>query len=72
MGAWGTSLFADDNACDLREDYRDLIGDGLNGPEATDRLSRVGRRRSTTPITPQRSGWRSPSPNGNAAVLKIG
>jgi hypothetical protein len=38
MGAWGTSLFADDNASDLREDYRDLIGEGLSGPQATDRL----------------------------------
>src|SRR5580704_2882307 len=38
MGAWGTSLFADDNAGDLREDYRDLIGEGLSGPQATDRL----------------------------------
>lgn len=38
MGAWGTAIFADDNAADLREDYRKLIGDGLTGPEATDRL----------------------------------
>jgi hypothetical protein len=38
MGAWGTSLFADDNAGDLREDYRDLIADGLSGAEAIDRL----------------------------------
>jgi hypothetical protein len=38
MGAWGTSIFSDDNAADLREDYRDLIGSGLSGPEATDRL----------------------------------
>jgi hypothetical protein len=38
MGAWGTSIFSDDNAADLREDYRDLIGNGLSGSEATDRL----------------------------------
>jgi hypothetical protein len=38
MGTWGTGIFSDDNAADLREDYRDLIGDGLSSPEATDRL----------------------------------
>ncbi len=38
MGAWGTALFSDDTACDVREDYRDCIGDGLSGPQATDRL----------------------------------
>jgi hypothetical protein len=38
MGAWGTDIFADDNAADLRDDYRKLIGDGVTGPQATDRL----------------------------------
>jgi len=38
MGAWGTALFSDDTACDVRDDYRDHVGDGLSGPEATDRL----------------------------------
>jgi hypothetical protein len=38
MGTWGTGIFSDDNAADLRDDYRDFIGDGLSSPEATDRL----------------------------------
>jgi hypothetical protein len=38
MGVWGTGIFSDDNAADVRDDYRDLIGDGVAGPEATDRL----------------------------------
>jgi hypothetical protein len=38
MGAWGTAIFSDDTACDVRDDYRDHVGDGLSGPEATDRL----------------------------------
>jgi hypothetical protein len=38
MGVWGTSIFSDDLAADLRGDYRTMIGDGLSGPEATDRL----------------------------------
>lgn len=38
MGAWGTGIFQDDTACDVRDDYRDLLGDGLSGPEATARI----------------------------------
>jgi hypothetical protein len=40
MGAWGTALFSDDTACDVRESYVDLVGDGLTGPEATKALLR--------------------------------
>jgi hypothetical protein len=40
MGAWGTAIFSDDTACDVRESYRDLIGDGLAGPDATKALLR--------------------------------
>lgn len=38
MGVWGTSIFSDDNACDVRDEYRRMIGDGLSGPQATDQL----------------------------------
>jgi hypothetical protein len=38
MGAWGTGVFSDDNAADVRDDYRKLVGDGLTGPQATERL----------------------------------
>ena len=38
MGVWGTAIFSDDLAADLRADYRMMIGDGLTGPEATERL----------------------------------
>jgi len=38
MSAWGTALFSDDTAADVRDGYRDLVGDGLAGPEATDTL----------------------------------
>lgn len=38
MGAWGTALFSDDTAADVRDGYRDLVGDGFSGPEATDKL----------------------------------
>jgi hypothetical protein len=35
MGAWGPALFSDDTACDVRDEYRDLIADGLDDAEAT-------------------------------------
>lgn len=38
MGTWGTGLYSDDTACDVREDYKDLLGDGITEPEATQRL----------------------------------
>ncbi len=38
MGAWGTAVFSDDTACDVRDSYLDLVGDGLTGPEATKAL----------------------------------
>jgi len=38
MGTWGTALFSDDLASDVRDDYRDLVGEGLSGVQATDRL----------------------------------
>ncbi len=38
MGAWGPAIFSDDTACDVRDDYRELIGQGVTGTEATRRL----------------------------------
>ena len=38
MGAWGPAIFSDDTAVDVRDDYRDYVGRGLTGPEATDKL----------------------------------
>jgi hypothetical protein len=38
MGAWGTAIFSDDLAADVRGDFRDCIGDGLSVEEATARL----------------------------------
>lgn len=38
MGAWGTAIFSDDTARDVRESYVDLLGDGLTGPDATKAL----------------------------------
>lgn len=40
MGTWGTGLFADDVAADIRDAYRDTVGDGGSGEEATDALLR--------------------------------
>jgi len=38
MGAWGTAIFSDDTALDVRDEWREAILDGLNAEEATTRL----------------------------------
>jgi hypothetical protein len=38
MGVWGTGIFQDDTASDIREDYKDYLGNGLTDPEATKRI----------------------------------
>lgn len=38
MGTWGTGLYSDDTACEVRDDYKDILGDGIAEPEATDLL----------------------------------
>ena len=35
MGSWGTALFSDDVACDIRDHYRALIEDGVEDAAAT-------------------------------------
>lgn len=34
MGTWGTGLFSDDEACDIRDEYREQIEDGVEDGEA--------------------------------------
>jgi len=38
MGTWGTGIFADDTAADIREDWRESILDGLTPAEASARI----------------------------------
>lgn len=38
MGPWGVAVFSDDLAADLRDGFRDLIGEGLSSSEAVDSL----------------------------------
>jgi hypothetical protein len=38
MGTWGTAIFSDDLACDIRDRYRQMLGDGLEGQQATQSL----------------------------------
>lgn len=35
MGSWGVELFEDDTACDVRDDYGELIEDGVADDDAT-------------------------------------
>ena len=34
MGTWGTDLYSDDIACEVRDEYLDALKVGLAGPEA--------------------------------------
>lgn len=38
MGTWGAGIFANDEACDVRDVYRDLLGDGVPVDEAERRV----------------------------------
>jgi hypothetical protein len=38
VGTWGTDIFSDDLASDIRTRYRDLVGDGFSGQQATEIL----------------------------------
>jgi len=38
MGAWGPALFSDDTACDVRDQYRALIGDGISDDQVTSQV----------------------------------
>jgi hypothetical protein len=38
MGAWGPAIFSDDTAADVRDEFVELVGDGLSATEATNRL----------------------------------
>ena len=39
MGTWGTALYSDDLAADLRGDFTDAAGDGLSAASIVDRLA---------------------------------
>src|SRR5688572_10917430 len=39
MGTWGTALYSDDLAADLRGDFTDAAGDGLSAVAIVDRLA---------------------------------
>jgi len=38
MGTWGTALYSDDLAADIRDDLNDLFGEGLSGSAALEKL----------------------------------
>jgi len=51
MGAWGTGLYSDHTACDIRDDYKDILGDGISEPEATERLLNQWKNELSDPDT---------------------
>ena len=43
MGTWGTGLYSNDSACDIRGDYIDKLKRGKTNDEATQELIKIGR-----------------------------
>lgn len=40
MGTFGTAIFSDDFACDIRDEFKELIGDGMTSEQATQTLTK--------------------------------
>ena len=38
MGTFGTTIFSDDFACDIRDELKEFIGDGITPEQATSQL----------------------------------
>jgi hypothetical protein len=51
MGTWGTGLYSDDTACDVRDDYKDILGNGISEPEATKHLIEQWKSELSDPDT---------------------
>ena len=70
MGAWGTGIFQDHTACDIRDDYKEFFGDGLSGPEATARILSEYKSSFADPdgSGPHGSPW--PPFNGSTAARR--
>jgi hypothetical protein len=68
MGIWGAGLFENDDAADLRSDYRAYLGDAQSDAGATDAIARDYAARKTRP----RSGWRWRRCNGGSGVCTRG
>ena len=39
MGTFGTAIFSDDFACDIRDEFKEYIGDGMTAEQATTKLT---------------------------------
>jgi hypothetical protein len=40
MGAWGAGIFEDDTACDIRDEFAELLGEGMSAEAVADELER--------------------------------
>ena len=49
VGTWGTGIFSNDIACDVRGEYRELLEDGLPDAEATQEVLRRFKDAGTDP-----------------------
>lgn len=49
MGVWGTGIFASDTACDVRDEYRELIEDGVDDAKALRQTAKKFRKYFDSP-----------------------
>ena len=68
MGAWSPALFDDDDAADLRSDYRAYLADAQSDAAATDLAATNYVRPSTGRATQPHFGWHLHRSNGAWAV----
>ena len=61
MGTWGTAIFSDDTASDVRDEFRDLIGKGLSAEQATNKLLKENAPSLDDPDDGPPFGWASPA-----------
>ena len=55
MGVFGPGIFADDDALDVRSEYRFLLAEAQSDEKATDAIARDERDRRT--VTTLRADW---------------
>ena len=54
MGVWGTAIFSDDTACDIRDEYSALLISGISDEEAEERSVREARMWTAIDALPER------------------
>ncbi len=57
MGVFGAGIFADDDALDVRDDYKYFLADAQSNELATEAIARQNGQASTTQPRQRAFGW---------------